>query len=387
MGDGRHSPTEWMAHYPVATVPTRSPAKPDFSFDDVPVTTYQSVSSWTFTRSWGRRLIALCSVVSCLYTGKHMYRERSLAKAMEREISDMKHSFADAQKSREESQSLLSEIKLQRTEMQEINEQMKHEMKMLQAMLEEGVDVHAPSSDQGMESWMHARQDGLRQHWHSLRRFLQQQSRQALVERFGSAPYQVEISVQIQASNEQHPSERQFVVEMASPADLPHAVYFFLDTVDKQLWDDTVFLHHEQVEHVVAAVPLEYDSQSIKQQGLSKLELQTMAFPEYSNKHPHVKYTLGFANLGPTFYINTADNTKMHGPGGQDHYRLPEDADPCFARVVQGVEVVDSLVEYGFVSENRVDREGDHPWTEGEHAWSRIVSMRILAPASAAETD
>ena len=46
---------------------------------------------------------------------------------------------------------------------------------------------------------------------------------------------------------------------------------------------------------------------------------------------------------GPDFYISTVDNTLNHGPGGQGQYTLKNEADPCFAKVVQGVEVVEAI--------------------------------------------
>ena len=38
------------------------------------------------------------------------------------------------------------------------------------------------------------------------------------------------------------------------------------------------------------------------------------------------------------------DNTRIHGPGGQDSYDVPSEADPCFAKVVEGFETVDRLL-------------------------------------------
>ena len=54
---------------------------------------------------------------------------------------------------------------------------------------------------------------------------------------------------------------------------------------------------------------------------------------------------------GPSFYINTVDNSEIHGPGGQ-----PTDddvgsiggsrsgsADPCFGRIVSGYDVIQRI--------------------------------------------
>jgi hypothetical protein len=107
-------------------------------------------------------------------------------------------------------------------------------------------------------------------------------------------------------------------------------------------------------------------------------------FQEYSEKFPHVKYTLGYAGRpgGPDFYISTLyvlvasakfaleyretaacdgdpnsrswfpslhlcccrrNNAAAHGPGGQGSYDDPSEADPCFAKVIEGFDAVDRM--------------------------------------------
>jgi hypothetical protein len=64
-----------------------------------------------------------------------------------------------------------------------------------------------------------------------------------------------------------------------------------------------------------------------------------------SPNFPHKKYTLGYAGRpgGPDFYVSTVDNTQNHGPGGQGSYEDPGEADPCFAKVVDGFDIVDLM--------------------------------------------
>lgn len=302
-------------------------------------------------------------------------------RAMKREMNEMRKSFEKSDSSRQEAHQVLSQVKLHREEIRELNEQLVHEVKMIEAMREEGVDTRAPGVGKTLGSWMNERRVGLRNHWKMLCNFLQEQSKQILIERFGLDPHRVEIVVETQMTGDQPPMQQSFTVETASMFDMPHAVYLFLDSVDQKLWDDTIFLHQKSVEHVMAAVPLDYQTQNIKHQALQDLALQTLAFYEYSPSFPHEEYTLGFAGLGPTFYINTANNTREHGPGGQEHHQLPEDADPCFARVVKGQSVVDELARYGALSDKRLNRQGENPWKGQKHAYTRIVNMRLLSPS------
>jgi hypothetical protein len=37
------------------------------------------------------------------------------------------------------------------------------------------------------------------------------------------------------------------------------------------------------------------------------------------------------------------DNSRVHGPGGQSSYQDPTEADSCFAKVVEGFDVVDRM--------------------------------------------
>lgn len=386
MGDGRHSPTGWMAHYPPSPQSARSPAKPaEFSYDNIPISrhSYAKIGPPWATTNWWAKLLALCLVTFCVYSGKQLLSTKTAVTNMEREMIDMQKSFKKTESSREKAQSEVSNFEKRREELQELHEHLTHEAKVIEAMRDEGVDMHAPDGgDKTLGSWMNDRRAGLRHHWKVLCNFLQEQSKQVLIERFGLGPHRVEIVVQTQLTEDQPPFQKSFVVEMASMFDMPHSVYQFLDSVDQKLWDDTIFLHQRDVEHVLAVVPIEYESQNIKHQALQDLELQTLAFHEYSPSHPHEKYTLGFAGLGPTFYINTANNTREHGPGGQEHHRLPDDADPCFARVVEGTEVVDELARYGALSQNRLNRMGDNPWNGQQNAYTRIVHMRLLSPSA-----
>ena len=44
-------------------------------------------------------------------------------------------------------------------------------------------------------------------------------------------------------------------------------------------------------------------------------------------------------------YLYKLDNTRIHGPGGQTSYDVPSEADPCFAKVVEGFEAVDRMLQ------------------------------------------
>ena len=135
---------------------------------------------------------------------------------------------------------------------------------------------------------------------------------------------------------------------------MPHSVHFFLQQVVHGLWNDAWFYLNgphvlqagpeagEEEEYLWNLAHPEEDERAYAMHKFKEASLEHLSFPEYSDQFPHEKWTVGFTGRpgGPDFYINKLDNTKQHGPGGQDHHDLIEYADPCFAKVVDGFDVL-----------------------------------------------
>jgi hypothetical protein len=147
--------------------------------------------------------------------------------------------------------------------------------------------------------------------------------------------------------------------------------------IEHKLWDHTMFLHHDNTDHVIAAAPVDYIDHHIKYSQFGQLGWNSIGFPEYSAAYPHEKYTIAFADKGPSFYINTLNNTEHHGPGTQSHYELPFDADSCFATVVEGLDTIDALEMYG-TTHNPITGESSNPYASEGHFWTHIVSAELL---------
>lgn len=168
--------------------------------------------------------------------------------------------------------------------------------------------------------------------------------------RFGPGPHRVDIVVQFDpdfpklADSDEEVAT--IVIELAPVNELPHVVYWFLEQVSRGLYDGCSF--HRNAGHVVQGGPkpnfLSPPNPDL-QKRFKDSGFVSVLFQEYSAKFPHVKYTLGFAGRpgGPDFYISTMDNSVNHGPGGQTSYEDPTEADPCFAKVVEGFNVVDRI--------------------------------------------
>jgi len=155
------------------------------------------------------------------------------------------------------------------------------------------------------------------------------------MEQFGNGVYIVQFNIQIEGGI------FPFVVELAGLELMPHSVQYFMQMVSAKVWDNTVFNHRASR---ILFAELKDTEGNDKINLLVEKHIPTkLSFPEYTDKYPHHKYTLGFSGRpgGPGFYINTDDNAQTHGPGGQTMHALHEEADPCFGTVVEGQQVID----------------------------------------------
>ena len=194
--------------------------------------------------------------------------------------------------------------------------------------------------------------------------------------RFGKGPHRVEVQVDFNAgvSTSGRTDVGIFIIEMAPLSQMPHSVHLFLQMVAHKLWDDTVFLH--TTNHVLQAAPIDFTTGRSKRDDFADASLDQLSFQEYSEDYPHVKYTIGFGGRpgGPDFYISTQDNSKYHGPGGQGHHDLHEEADPCFGLVVEGQKIVDRMHRRSIAT---VGKNGE-AWDGKDVPITSIVSIRVM---------
>lgn len=254
-----------------------------------------------------------------------------------------------------------------------------HEVRMIKEVRESsGKPMQAkPNNKKMINAWLDHRKDGLLNKIRYLQSYLQAESLRVALEKYGPGPHQVKMTVDLLNEYGRRQS-KSLTIELAPLEWMPHSILFFLDLVENKLWDHTVFLHHEDMEHVIVAAPIDYTTQTIKNMQLNQLGWIQLGFPEYKTDYPHAKYTLGFSGQGPTFFINTKENTISHGPGGQGHHLLESDADPCFAKVIPSDEaVVDEMVRLG-AKQKKSGMGGKHPWIDEDHTWTHIVSAEIV---------
>ena len=144
--------------------------------------------------------------------------------------------------------------------------------------------------------------------------------------------------------SEKFPETSSLVIRLASVEQMPHSVHLFLEQIYHKLWIGCAFVINAH--HILQIGPHSFTEVGVdKLKPFQDLKLDKLAYQEYDETFPHEKYTLGFAGrpAGPDFYVNKVDNTINHGPGGQEHHALDEEADPCFAEIVEGFDLIDLI--------------------------------------------
>lgn len=156
-------------------------------------------------------------------------------------------------------------------------------------------------------------------------------SQKAVVSKFGPGPYRVQV---IMANSEI------FVLEMIALEEMPHTVHHFLEMVEYGLWDGMTLVHGMGV-NSVHAIPQNARGEYAQQQ-FDNVQLGSLPFEEMGvGGYPHEKYTVSFSKKrGPDFYINLQDNTEDN------------DFSSCFAKVVEGFDVLDRIIQGGDQNDN-----------------------------------
>ena len=165
--------------------------------------------------------------------------------------------------------------------------------------------------------------------------------------RYGSGPhYYVEMKLEFDPKSNVYKDQTagdRVVLETASVDHMPHSVYLFLEQVSHGLYDGTSF--HRNAAHVLQAGPSANPDKHAAFR--HQPSLNSVMFQEYALEMSHKQYTVGYPGRpgGPDFYINMRDNSFSHGPGGQTHHYsdMLTDADPCFAKIVQGFEAIERV--------------------------------------------
>eukprot|EP00549_Striatella_unipunctata_P019688 CAMPEP_0118686464 /NCGR_PEP_ID=MMETSP0800-20121206/7828_1 /TAXON_ID=210618 ORGANISM="Striatella unipunctata, Strain CCMP2910" /NCGR_SAMPLE_ID=MMETSP0800 /ASSEMBLY_ACC=CAM_ASM_000638 /LENGTH=347 /DNA_ID=CAMNT_0006583513 /DNA_START=92 /DNA_END=1135 /DNA_ORIENTATION=- len=171
---------------------------------------------------------------------------------------------------------------------------------------------------------------------------MKKMSMRVLMEEFGEGPFTIEMMVEF------HGGTHRIVLELAPVDEMPHATHLFMEQVKNNLYVGTTF--HHNFGHVLLVGPNKDkpDKTRDEEQIMAAFEdsgYMHLGFQEYSESYPHEEMTIGYNGRpgGPDFYFNLEDNTAIQGPGGQPDFEDPTEADSCFGRVVEGVDIVKKI--------------------------------------------
>lgn len=286
------------------------------------------------------------------------YHERNLMKAELKEQEeairevevDLSMKFDSKIKALTKEKELLEKKILHNKDMKIQNQQLKDENRRLETRIEESLETNKNSQAvDGLETQVVGLKEAntqLRENKRNMQKAIQQMSKKALLEKFGPGPHFVEMFIRFD-SGEGRADGGYITLELAPVDEMPHAVYWFLEQVERKLYDGCSF--HRNAVHVIQAGPVPNfltpaNTPSLAQR-FKDAGFHSVLFQEYSPNFQHKKYTVGYAGRpgGPDFYISTKDNSKIHGPGGQSNYEDAGEADPCFAKVTYGQDIVERM--------------------------------------------
>lgn len=200
---------------------------------------------------------------------------------------------------------------------------------------------------------------------------IQSLSQEAVLEKYGSGPYYVQVTLlqqqkqQLQQQPSLPPSSSSpssfFVLELANLQNMPHTVHHFLEMVEYGLWNGMTLVHGLGVP-TIHAIPQTTSGINLSEK-MERIQLGHLPFQEQGG-FPHTKYTVSFSKKGgPDFYINMNDESESHEDStsmeGNKEKEEEEENTPssssyasCFAKVVQGMDVLDRMVQGGDPMEN-----------------------------------
>jgi len=312
-----------------------------------------------------------CFILYIVYSEQSKYSElneryliltEKKSKIVKTTMNDLGEQLKKEQGRKGEAQRRTEEIerKMNRLSNDMADEKEKHDMldKENERLLKQGKDKigktvsmlgHAYSEEQ-----LRARFVKQKENVQLLKKRLLEMTKSEVEERFGKGPHKVKFDVFLPKSPGSTEKESgSFIVETA-PLDLmPHAVHLFLEQVYHHLWDGCSFLLVDK--YRVQASPfrdIQLSDRSLEKK-FKRLDLDTVAFQEYSEDYPHKKWTLGYSGRpgGPDFYISTDDNSGRFGPAGKESKVLEEEADPCFATVVEGFDIIERMTQLQRIAE------------------------------------
>lgn len=283
-------------------------------------------------------------------------------------VQQLRHELHEAQRDLQEAQHHVQAEAEHSQELQQHVHVLAEHVERLQRDLQEAQQMHAESSSQNGKDQVVP-----------LQQAIQEQSRQLVVQKYGQGPYRVEFEVHFPHDNHAW----FFVVETAPLEHMPHSIGIFLDQVQAGLYNQGGFAFHHNGHHITYGSPYPNflshpdgvdnhdEAEEILKRRYFDRGLGQLLFAEYSPEFPHLEYTLAFAGRpgGPGMYVNTINNAALHGPGGYSDDGM---GDPCFAKVISGLDVIERMHHASG------DDLQDGDWREMSQGAIAVVSAHIL---------
>ena len=186
-------------------------------------------------------------------------------------------------------------------------------------------------------------EEGLLRRMDDLEKYIQKSSARFVLKKFGPEPHRVKVNV-----TDLRGVASSFVIEMAPLNEAPHAVYYFLQTVDQNLWNGLVMMLEGGVSagsfnHWMASpmrMDLRHGKHSWENARFEKAKLNHLAFTEHSSTYPppgKFQYSVAFSGHpgGPNFYV------RLDQDSSEEHISDIHQQASTFGMVVEGIDVLE----------------------------------------------
>jgi cyclophilin family peptidyl-prolyl cis-trans isomerase len=169
---------------------------------------------------------------------------------------------------------------------------------------------------------------------------IQESSLDAVLKQYGPGPYQVLVTTLKEAYSGE--DTETFTLEVIEAAKMPHSVHHFLDMVRLGVWDDTTVVREVDATTSLHALPTSFSIGGLfLSSSKEKIPLGKLPFIE-TGGYSSYDFCVSFENSrGPDLYIHMDKREETVQDGEEVEV---EETSSCFARIIQGVDLLEDLL-------------------------------------------
>ena len=269
-----------------------------------------------------RKWLLLASVVLILPWSLYT-RTKSQFASLSQHVSELKESQANMIYQANTKRQLIEAFQSDKKRYVETNDSLAKELAKTNVL----VDTHAENYEalEKQEEAMLKRIDDLEAN-------IQKNSRFSITQDYGKGPFKVELVVR--SKLHMRIVRQTIVFELAPLSAMPHSIHHFARMLTKRLWEGMAFMPKQGR---IQASPIDMETLDNMDWKFENAKLKSLSFAEHSPDYKCGSYSVGFSGNpgGPDFYMN----------GLLDSSSSKQEHDSCFGKIIEGKNVIDSIIE------------------------------------------